>query len=312
MASVVPAKWWLMSTSQVVKDKALTQTLLRKKKAKKDESSDDDYSDISSGDENDIENGSGGEGGENSGEKEKLKPKFWYVAIAAASSLGINGVLGYLVLAGATTFAAPAVLIPAIAGSIASVVSMFAVKRELDINGASSLRDAINQVRGQVNGLKKQTKRLAKSRKQMGKELKRLKECEENLQFAVEQNGASVDEFVELVEENQKIMNKMKGHFDAKVVQDCVRIIIKYDKDNDFMLSSKEMPMLIYALKSFDIQIESEAEFKQKLQNKSVSTAIQYVTDILEEQARKEAAADKYGLSKPEAMEKLRKIADDD
>ena len=121
-----------------------------------------------------------------------------------------------------------------------------------------------------------------------------------------------MDEFVELVEENQKIMNKMKGHFDAKVVQDCVRIIIKYDKDNDFILSSKEMPMLIYALKSFDIQIESEAEFKQKLQNKSVSTAIQYVTDILEEQARKEAAADKYGLSKPEAMEKLRKIADDD
>ena len=117
-----------------------------------------------------------------------------------------------------------------------------------------------------------------------------------------------MDEFCELVEENQAIMKKMKSHFDAKVIQDCVRIIIKYDKDHDFILSSREMPMLIYALKSFDIKIEDPTEFKAALTEKSVSTAIQYVTDLLEAQAAAEAAADKYGLSKPSAMEKYRNI----
>ena len=125
----------------------------------------------------------------------------------------------------------------------------------------------------------------------------------------MERNGASVDEFCELVEENQAIMKKMKSHFDAKVIQDCVRIIIKYDKDHDFILSSREMPMLIYALKSFDIPFEAE-EFRAALTDKSVSVAIQHVTDLLTAHAEAEAKADKYGLSKPQAMEKYRKIAD--
>ena len=131
------------------------------------------------------------------------------------------------------------------------------------------------------------------------------------MQDTVERNGASVDEFVEVVEENQKIMTKMKGHFDAKIIQDCVKIIIKYDKDQDFMLSSRELPMLIYALKSFDINIPDEAAFKAALIDRSVSVAIDHVTQLIEQTALEEAKRDKYGLSKPGAMEKYRNIPED-
>lgn len=308
-------KWWMLDADAVTKDKSLNEPLLNKKddlEAQMGDLDDDDDDDLSLDDSDDEEEGNDENGAGSTAEPEKksLGARFWYVVTASLGTVGANAGLGYLIVTSAAALTSPIALLPLAAGMFASMTSVFAIVREKKIAGITSLREALNLVRGQVNGLAKQNKRLNKSRKAMGRELKKLKACEEKLTDTVEANGASVDEFVELVEENQEIMLKMKKHFDAKVVQDCVRIIIKFDKDKDFILSSREMPMLIYALKSFDIEIKDDNEFKAALTNKSVSSAIQYVTDLLEAQAAAEAASDKYGLSKPSAMEKYRKIAD--
>lgn len=294
-------KWWMRDAETAAKEKALNEPLLDD-----DDDDEDDFDDSSDEEENRDENHE-----KNEEEKPKtLGAKFWYVATASLGTMAVNVGVAYLVLAGAAVVLAPVVLVPVAAGTLASITSVFAITREKKIAGVTSLRDALNRVRGQVNSLGKQNRKLTKSRKNMSKQVIRLKQCEEKLSDTVERNGVSVDQFIELVEENQKIMSKMKEHFDAKIVQDCVRIIIKYDKDKDYILSTREMPMLIYALKSFDINIENSDEFKAALTNKSVSTAIQYVTDLLEAQGKAEAAKDKYGLSKPDAMEKYRKISD--
>lgn len=310
-------KWWMLDTDAVAKDKSLNEPLLNKKDDLEAQLGDLDDDDDFSDDDDDVDDidevdevNENKDGETAEPEKKSLGAKFWYVVAGSVGTIGANVGLGYLILSSTAFVFAPVVLLPLSAGLFASMTSGFAIYREKKLAGISSLREALNLVRGQVNGLSKQNKRLTKSRKQMGRELKKLKACEEKLTYTVEANGASVDEFVSLVEENQEIMIKMKKHFDAKIVQDCVRIIIKYDKDKDFILSNREMPMLIYALKSFDININDPNEFKAALTNKSVSTAIQYVTDLLEAQAAAEAASDKYGLSKPGAMEKYRKIAD--
>jgi len=277
---------------------------------KKEEGGSDDGSDGPDGsDDSDDSNES-----EESDEEEEKKP--WSTKFIAVSGLGAVAMLinfGSMYLAYSTSFLllAPTTIAAIGAGVVGSAVVPIVVYRESLMGEITSAREGINRIRQEVNQLGKQNKRLAKSRKNMAKELKKLKECEEKLTDTVERNGASVDEFLDLVEENQKIMEKMKGHFNAKIIQDCVRIIIKFDKDQDFILSSRELPMLIYSLKSFDINIPDEAAFKGALTDKSVAIAIDYVTKILEESQAEDAKNDKYGLSHPDAMDKYRNISED-
>jgi len=307
-----------MKTSvAVAKDKALRSPLLgisRKKKigirtSTRDLESQADEDDSDDDDDLEEENGNVQEGEE--GSKKKLTRKFLAVAGACAGALVFN--IASLVTMGlsATSLLSATTIAAAGAGIVGAVIAPIAYFREKNIVAVSSRRGQINAIRQQVNQLKKQNKRVGKSRKTSRERINKMKEVETKLELIVEKNGASVDEFLDLLAENQKLMDKMKFYFDAKVIQDIVRIIIRYDKDKDFMLSSREMPMLIYALKSFDVNITDVGKFKKDLTDKSVPTAIQYVDDILKQQYIEAVAKDKYLLSKPDTMSKFRKVLAD-
>lgn len=326
-------KWWMKGAVSIAKDKALSTPLLdlpklpgkedlqyedseaqQKRFIQYNEEIDDDLDDD---DDNDLpEDTPTGEdtNDEDEGEGE-AKPTYTkrFYAVLGAAILGLGANIGSIVLLGLSgpAFLSAAGIISIGAGLVGSAVAPYAVIKEKSIADVASRRDALNQVRKKVQKMQRENKKLNKSRRNTTKAVKRLKECEEKLQATVKQNASSVDELFELLEENNKIMMKLKDFFDAKVVQDCVRIIMKYDKDKDFILSSKELPMLIYALKSFDVDIGDAEEFKQELTDRSVPFAIQYVSDILKRNSAEELKNDKYALSKPSTMTKYRKVGED-
>lgn len=83
-----------------------------------------------------------------------------------------------------------------------------------------------------------------------------------------EENTENIDELVELVQENQRLLHKMKENLRKVVLQEVVRIVIKSDLDRDNIISKKEADFLVqrlsYSLEIYGIDFDVDKFHKGK------------------------------------------------
>lgn len=80
-------------------------------------------------------------------------------------------------------------------------------------------------------------------------EVECMHEIEQELVDMLDEQGYNVDEVVDLVDENESVLKKMKYNLRQVAMADIARIVITSDRNNDFSINLKEIKVLTLRIK---------------------------------------------------------------
>lgn len=156
------------------------------------------------------------------------------VMAASAGTAGLN----------AAAMALNGSIVVIVSSIVAILVSVDVASVQLKLEDTGSLRKAQNELRNQVNALAEQNDELVANNDRLEGEISRLKEHEEKLQAITDEQGGNVNELVNLVKENQKVLDGLKKYVKADTEQTFLKAVLDSDWDNSNEFDDAEIDML--------------------------------------------------------------------
>jgi hypothetical protein len=145
------------------------------------------------------------------------------------------------------------------------VISPIVAVQKVKLRKLGGFRGQHNRLREQVGLLHKQNNNLKQSIDELGKQNAKLKQIESNLAGVAKKSGTTVDRLVEIVQENGKIQQEIQNNLQAEVIRQLMTAILQTDADRNFVVSPREVEVLIVRLQNIPgIQLD-EAAFRSCL-----------------------------------------------
>jgi len=192
-----------------------------------------------------------------------------------ASTIGVALlVTGGLAASAAAIIAVPSAAVILMAG-ICMLNSPAVANKQLGINKSAGVRASVNSIREEVGVLKEEVDFLADSVDDLEAEADLLVGIERELRHIATMQGASIKEIVNLVNENEMILNKMRGSLRQMFVSSMAMVVMRSDKDGDMKIDDAEIPLLALRLQ---IQLEP---FRMKLDTQKFESMIREDNDIV-------------------------------
>eukprot|EP00550_Attheya_septentrionalis_P006625 CAMPEP_0198291958 /NCGR_PEP_ID=MMETSP1449-20131203/9281_1 /TAXON_ID=420275 /ORGANISM="Attheya septentrionalis, Strain CCMP2084" /LENGTH=271 /DNA_ID=CAMNT_0043990645 /DNA_START=111 /DNA_END=926 /DNA_ORIENTATION=- len=187
--------------------------------------------------------------------------------------LGIVETVTYAVCATSFVFAPLAMVVAQasvvnVAMFLAGIIAPYAAYQRALLSRMDTLRQVHNKIRKDVSRLRAQNDKLSQENDNLERETAKVQGMEASLSGIMEKQGSSVGTFIDLVKENKSIQNKINANLEAVVLQDILDVVIRSDKDEDFIIDPEEVNLLIMRLQSSNgIEVEAE-KFKELMAKK--------------------------------------------
>lgn len=209
-------------------------------------------------------------------EEEKSSKKSSYVAAGATAGNIVS--MPLMVMSGNPL----AVMTGVSAGSTGAISGSYVMKQEKVLQGSSSLRDLVSNLKNQEGKLKEQNKRLKEQVLKLRQAVGRIKEVEHGLRAMAEAQGSDMNRLMELVEENRETIEKMKKLMTGKICQNIVSIVLKCD-DGDGIFDGRETDLLCLRLNNIEGVDFYENEMRTLIteNNGSVKSVMSVVQNLL-------------------------------
>mmetsp|Transcript_16841 Transcript_16841/g.24650 ORF Transcript_16841/g.24650 Transcript_16841/m.24650 type:complete len:281 (+) Transcript_16841:77-919(+) len=194
-------------------------------------------------------------------EQEEADEK-WY-KIAHYSVVGISLVSSILsMVAFPGSFIYLTMLFPLVMGPYTVVQRKRASKLGTFRSQNQAIRDEVNELNMHNSALTDNTNRL-------NDEVSSLKDVEDTLQDITSKQGTDVKRLVDLVNENEKIQNKINLVLERKATQNIIEVILNADRDYDFYLNNTEVELLVLRLHNIGGMEFDENKFRDFVINHS-------------------------------------------
>lgn len=118
----------------------------------------------------------------------------------------------------------------------------------------SAKRQEMNRIKAQLDGARSQNRRLQSTRDDLQDTVNALNASQEKIDGIVRSGGETQENFIQLIIKNHKLIKKMKSSFKKSVLEDLKQIVLKKDKDGDFILDVAELKSLHNALRTFRVE----------------------------------------------------------
>lgn len=167
------------------------------------------------------------------------------------------------------------------------VLSPVVAFEETVIATLPSRRNIINKLRMVANRLKEENRRLTHEIDDLEGVVDQVSEVEEALTNIATAQGRSVNELVNLVKTNDTIIRKMRKNVKAKTLQDVISLVIKSDRDGNFVIDDGELYVLTMKLdamcKAQEVELDKELFQETVKADRSVSGVLNAVKELLED-----------------------------
>mmetsp|Transcript_27107 Transcript_27107/g.57573 ORF Transcript_27107/g.57573 Transcript_27107/m.57573 type:complete len:398 (-) Transcript_27107:279-1472(-) len=159
-------------------------------------------------------------------------------------------------------------------GGICVVNSPAVAHRQLQIARGQGVRASVNNIRKEIEFLTDEIDFLINTVDDLQTETDELIGIERELRNIATQQGTCVKELIDLVNENESILGRMKGYLRQMFVASMAKIVMRSDRDGDMKIDSKEAPLLALRLQ---MQLEP---YGMKLDTDTFVTMIREDNDI--------------------------------
>lgn len=191
------------------------------------------------------------------------------VSIVVVSLLATGG----LAAATAAMIAMPSIAV-LLMGGLCLTNSPAVVLKQFKIAKSSGVRMAVEMIQKELNLLKGEVNVLTAAVDDLQAETDILIELENDLQGIATKQGMSLNEIINLVNENEDVLEEMKGNLRTTFVTAMAQLVMRSDKDGDMKIDGKEIPVL-----GLRIQIQLEP-YGIKLNAQKFETMIEEDNDI--------------------------------
>lgn len=180
-------------------------------------------------------------------------------------------------------------MIVTIVGVLCSFLGGAAALQQAKISEIESLREIQNQLNEEVNFFRGEVKDLTAQNKRLEENTEKLKKTEYALSEITKQQGKSVDELVEQLEEMRQIQKDIKDNLNAQIIQNVISVVLDADKNSNETIDEQEMNSLVFRLKEGMKQFEGvtlhEANFRKVMLKNgcNVTATIEIVSNLLDD-----------------------------
>lgn len=217
-----------------------------------------------------------------------------------------------MTLVDGVALAAVGTSIATLALTVGTVVSMasymtigfgpYAAIQKRKLKRLGGFRGQHNDLREKVNVLHAENDRLGENVERLEKNVSKIEEVEKDL--AKLADTSNVDRLVKLVKEQGEVTRQMKENLKARVVHDTLDVVIRSDRNRDFMIGPREMQELMLRLNHVSGVDFKEDKFRALLGKKkkySLSNIMELLRNLLDDDVPEE---DNVFDLKPEDLEK--------
>lgn len=193
-------------------------------------------------------------------------------------------VAGGLAASAAVMVAAPSALV-LLMGGICAPNAMGVAYKQVQIAANKGVRDIVNGIRKDIELLKEDLDILSMTVDELQAEADVLRDVEEDLRGIADEQGMNVNRIVDLVNENEEILSKMKHNLKESFVAGLAKVIMRSDKDGDMTIDEEELPILIIRLQlqlePFGIRLDTEVFKAMMRENNDISVVMKFCGDML-------------------------------
>mmetsp|Transcript_32805 Transcript_32805/g.69864 ORF Transcript_32805/g.69864 Transcript_32805/m.69864 type:complete len:267 (+) Transcript_32805:2-802(+) len=176
-------------------------------------------------------------------------------AVLVATTAGVVTWLIPFVASVTMAASAAAVTTLGVAGGVCILIVPLVWISEGRLAHLTALRKRMNHLNQEAERFKKVVASLRMEERDLMEQEETLARSNEELeQIVKEHNTGNVYEMVDMVQENQLLLRRMKENLRQVVIQDVVRLVLKCDLDRDNSLSRREAGILETRL-SYSLQI---------------------------------------------------------
>mmetsp|Transcript_14921 Transcript_14921/g.26964 ORF Transcript_14921/g.26964 Transcript_14921/m.26964 type:complete len:397 (-) Transcript_14921:129-1319(-) len=170
-----------------------------------------------------------------------------------ASTLAVSlMVTGGLAASASAMLAVPSVVV-FLMGGVCIVNAPTVASKQWSISKSDGIRTSVNCIRKEIKVLKDEVEFLSSSVDDLKEESDVLIGLEQDLRRIATDQGKNVNELVDLVNENELVLDQMKGNLRQTFVAAMARVVMRSDKDGDMKIDASEVPLL-----SLRLQIQLE------------------------------------------------------
>jgi arginine repressor len=152
------------------------------------------------------------------------------------------------------------------------------------LKNLGSLRQAHNNLRGEVNYLANENERLQRTLSKLDSSVVQLERVERELSRIAGSPGQA-KLLAEILNEQAEIQQRMKASLKSKILSTILEVVCKSDADGDFVISEKDLQILIVRLNMMDGVYFLEGNFRTLIasRNLSVSSIMSMIRTLLHE-----------------------------
>ena len=147
------------------------------------------------------------------------------------------------------------------------VVGATVVLQKHKLRELGGFRGQHNHLRAQVNQLHVQNQKLTSTVDRLTVSTTKLTKVQTDLDKVAQASGQSVNQLVDIVQENGKLQTEILDHLQAEVLGQIMTAVLATDADRDFVLNKREVETLVLRLKNLPGVDFNEAAFRAVLKS---------------------------------------------
>jgi len=170
-----------------------------------------------------------------------------------------------------------------VCGASSLATAPYVVYQRKQLRDGDSMRRVQNRIRQEVNRLQEQNSVIHESIDDLTDTVDRVANVEQELRALAGIQGQSVEEFCGLLQEHEKINEKIRKNIQTQVLHQLMDEVMKADRDQDGQLDNREIMTLKYYMKSMQSVIFHEDRFDAILmKDQSMKSLMQVVRNLLD------------------------------
>lgn len=181
-----------------------------------------------------------------------------------------------------------------IAGILSSLCGPYAYWQQTRLTDIKTLKETHEAVVAEVDRLHVENARLEESVTRLSSSVERLEDVEQALDTISRTQGKNIKAFEQQVEDNRKILARMKRNHRAAVLQNILTVVIGSDKDGDFKIDEgEELNSLITRIQSISGVIIDETKFRNVIRTSGgeLEAVMDIIKDLLDDEAQEKPDA---------------------
>ena len=168
-----------------------------------------------------------------------------------------------------------------VAGLLSILTGPYCYYQQTRLTDIRTLQETKQALQAEVDQFEESNQKLVKNIDTMTASVDRLEELDQALQIISSKQGITVQAFEQQVQENKKILQRMKGNLQANVLQNLLSVILRSDTDKDFTMDDSEIDALIRRLQNIAGVTVHADRFRAAIAGQNVTAVMEIVKNLL-------------------------------